>query len=93
MAFIDIDFANGGSGGDISESVGAFAGTVKDATTVEFTNTTYIGGTNSYVLDVYCSDPECLIEEQTITGNKLTVIVKGETAVGKTFVCVAIKYA
>ena len=61
--------------------------------TITFTDSTntYIGGSDTYLLDAYVSDTDRYIKSQSISGNTLTVVCDDVIASGSIAVCVAIK--
>ena len=61
--------------------------------TITFTDSTntYIGGSDTYLLDAYVSDTDRYIKSQSISGNTLTVVCDDIIASGSIAVCVAIK--
>lgn len=63
-----------------------------DAKIVTFTSTKYIGGTDSYMLDIFCADASKYITGQTISGNTLTVTFNKALTSGTTVVCYTYKY-
>ena len=61
--------------------------------TITFTDSTntYIGGSDTYLLDAYVSDTDRYIKSQSISGNTLTIVCDDVIASGSIAVCVAIK--
>ena len=61
--------------------------------TITFTDSTntYIGGSDTYLLDAYVSDTDRYIKSQSISGNTLTVVCDDVIASGSIAVCVATK--
>ena len=61
--------------------------------TITFTDSTntYIGGSDTYLLDAYVSDTDRYIKSQSISGNTLTVVCDDVIASGSIAVCIATK--
>ena len=61
--------------------------------TITFTDSTntYIGGSDTYLLDAYVSDTDRYIKSQSISGNTLTIVCDDVIASGSIAVCIATK--
>ena len=61
--------------------------------TITFTDSTntYIGGSDTYLLDAYVSDTDRYIKSQSISGNTFTVVCDDVIASGSIAVCIATK--
>ena len=61
--------------------------------TITFTDSTntYIGGSDTYLLDAYVSDTDRYIKSQSISGNTLTVVCDDVIASDSIAVCIATK--
>lgn len=59
--------------------------------TVTFTDTTYIGGTDDYLLDPYISDTDRFLKSQSISGHTLTIVCDDTIKSGSVAVCLAFK--
>ena len=61
--------------------------------TITFTDSTntYIGGSDTYLLDAYVSDTDRYIKSQSISGNTFTVVCDDVIASGSIAVCLAFK--
>lgn len=59
--------------------------------TVTFTNATYIGGTDDYLLDPYVSDTDRFLVSQSISGHTLTIVCDDTVKSDSVAVCMAFK--
>ena len=71
-----------------NQILGAISG---DTITFTDSTNTYIGGSDTYLLDSYVSDTDRYIKSQSISGNTLTVVCDDVIASGSIAVCVATK--